>query len=192
MSAVTEYICWCDGDSCTGRTTEPFTVCDECKAFGHRPLASDGLDPQDAVAASVKPSTATVQISVEQLRDAEWIKDRLGATESERMKSQADDCPEFAIAAAADAIWRVREDEENNDSWDQGLAVLAALRALPLQQRVEAMGIEQLGKPQTFRYIRQAGEGPVEVRELTDRHLAPFATHEEAVGFMRENGWAEL
>lgn len=44
------YLCWCDGTACPNPTTVPFTVCDECKRFGHRALASDGLRPEDVIA----------------------------------------------------------------------------------------------------------------------------------------------
>lgn len=48
-TAPTKYLCWCDGTACDNPTTEPFSVCDECKRFGHHPLPSDGLAPLDVV-----------------------------------------------------------------------------------------------------------------------------------------------
>lgn len=46
---MTRYLCWCDGPGadCYGTTDEPFTVCDECKSFGHWPMpVPEGVAPE--------------------------------------------------------------------------------------------------------------------------------------------------
>lgn len=43
------YLCWCDGTACDNPTDKPFTVCDECRKFGHAALPSDGMSPEDVM-----------------------------------------------------------------------------------------------------------------------------------------------